>query len=509
MKKKVFATMMAAVTVVLVVSGCSNKTTQGNKGGSTEVVDTLAESTEALVDEEELKAQCLARAQYGDILNEADWSDEPLAPNAIIDDYLSGRQEYLGQYYELLENSLVAAVYLGDEHVTRRRYYPEATCSGTLTAEDLIKDYADQTLPWADSNYGGSSFLYTEDYRSCYEIHDNWLWADGVKVYPVGQIMLDVEPANVLYDYQHGLWDGTVPAFSYGYGTMVKVDRFYGTLEYEYEALEYAKGFDQRDLAYEQYDDPLTFMVTGEDPLGADGEFEADDFNTYDYDFEGAYTGRYYRATVEVYLDLPNGRKDGFENLLHLEYAGPEVGMYVIMSDKIELYRRGVLLETWPCEVTTTNPILWCQSDQTAFAGEVHVQISDDEIVRLLPDGKTETVIDGLTGDIFSVGEYAVMQLSLKNGELRGYNCYCGIVEIADNIATIDYTHHLMLMTDNEGVVYAFEADDYMVLENQSREAIESGKQPEGTLTIYRLGTEPWEQYLKLYEAGLLELCVG
>lgn len=503
MKKMLFF----AVATTLVLTGC-NGGQVSSLTSATEAVDTLV-STEAAVNDEELKAQCLARAQYGDILNVQDWSDIPLAPSVMIDDYLSGQKEYLGRYYEVIDNYLFATAYLGDNHVNTRRYFPEAVCGGTWTAEELIEGYCNQTLPWKSSSYETFYLLYTDDYRTCFEICDNWLWADGVKVYPVGQIALSVEPQDILYGYQHGQWDGMAPIFSQDFGTVVKIDHFNGTLEYEYESLKYSSGYDQAKMAHTGYDDPLAFMVTGENIPGEGGEFRVERTSEYNLDFENEYSGRHLGATVEMYIDLPNGTKDSFENLIHLEYAGPEIGMYVIMADKIELYRRGVLMNTWRCEVTDNNPITTVYRKGSVFAGETHVQISDDEIVRLLPNGEIETVLDGLTGDIFTIGEYSILTLSLKDGELRGYNRYCGVVNIAEDIASIDYTNKITLMTGKDGLCYAFCADDYMALEFQVDEDLENGKSIDAALPTYCLGTESWEQYLKLYNAGLLEFPIA
>lgn len=352
MKKKFFvATMMVAVT--LMVSGCGNQLTKGGKTTSTEAVDTVV-STEVYEDEAELKAQCLARAQHGDILSSLSWGDEPLAPEIIIQDYLSGEHEYLGRYYTIDDDNecISAYVYLGDMHIIRRYFFPGATLDGSLTMENLVADYLGvRRMPWV-TRYSNNAFLFSENYRHCLEITtENWLEIDEIRVYPVGILLASVEPADIVYAYQHGQWDGSVPAFSYDCGTSVKIDKVYGNLFYQYESTRYTDDFDPKHYAYKGYNEPLEFLT---EEVGEVDGFVVKPINSYEFDFENGFAGSYYSATVEAYVDLPNGSPNDFEGLLALQYINPEKGIYVIMSDKIERYCRGELMGTWEGEIDAT-----------------------------------------------------------------------------------------------------------------------------------------------------------
>jgi len=496
MKKKVFVVMMA---MVLALSGCGSKTAEAGETNTAEAVDV---SDEASVDDaEERKAACLAEAEYGDILDPT-WEGEPLAPNFIMNDYLSGKQEYIDQYYTVEEDGWVRAMaYLGDTHIRERRYYPKAICNADWTVEKLVESYNERTLPWTRQRSAGCDYLYSSDYRNCFEVCDDWLLVDDIKVCPIGYETVGTDPLEVLYAYQHGWWDGTTPIFSCDYGTVINLNEWDGTLKYRYETVNYSKTYDTMQLAYEPYLDPPTCLVTG-----VDEEFEIRYQDDYDYDGENR-SGKVFEAEVMAYVDLPNGSMEGFDDLLHWRYAGPEEGMYVVMPNRVELYRRGVLMKTWECEISTIDA--WAGQidcyDNGVFAGETHVLTSDTTIVRLLPDGSVETVLDGLTRAIYGIGEYDLLNLSLKDGKVTGYSSRCGVVDIADDIASIDYAWNIALMTGNDGLCYAFEVDDYMAMEKQADVSVAADKPVDSSITVHCLGGESWEHYLELYLAGLLE----
>ncbi len=502
MKKKI---LLVTMVTMLGLSGCTSAGNPRKPEGAAAVEKTLvvAESEEESCTAEERKALCLEQASYGDILD-PEWEGKPLAPATIMDDYLSGRQEYVDQYYTIGENGWIwAMAYLGDNHIDTRCYYPKATCANDWTAEDLVEGYIEQTLPWTqrDNCY---NYLYSSDYRNRFEIYDDWLVVDNIKVCPVGYETLGVEPMEVLYKYQHGWWDGTIPIFSCDGGTVASIDSCDGVLDYRYETISYSEEYDPMQLSQTPYLDLPSFMATG-----VDDNFVVSYLDSYDYEREGECSGKIIRAEVEVYVDLPNGTSEGFEDLLVLHYVNPEVGMYVVMSDRVELYRRGVLMESWDCEVSTIHPRLIYYGEGDVFEGEVHLQSSDEKIVRLLPNGEVEIVLNGLTGDVYGIGEYSLMNLSLKGGKLMGYSQRWGVVDIADNIASVDYAWNIMLMTGEDGLCYAFETNDFIAMERQVEKDAENGKAIEPSLTVHCLGEESWERYLGLYQAGLLELSNG
>ena len=494
MKKKEIVAIMA----VVLLSWCGAKVSNTNNEG---MIEADAETTE-VVDEETQKANYLANAEYGDIVD-PNWEGSPLAPQAIIKDYLSGDHKYIGQYYQMADDGWIRAeAYLGDEHVSSRRYYPRAFCDTDYTADELIEGYADQTLPWKYVQNIDCAFLSSSDYRNCFEIRDDWLLMNDIRLCPVGQMCMSVEPASVLDEYQHGFWDGETPLYSSDYSTMVYLD-YDGTLEYYYEAVQYAESYDPMRVAYRRYVDPPIFLVSDINDI-----FQAItvDDRWYGTEADSPVQGHQVNVRVKTYVDLPNGTTDSLENLISLQYAGPEIGMYVISTDGVELYRRGVLMNAWECEVSTSTPHLDCFGtmeyvNSKAFDGENHLWVSDEKIVRLLPNGDVETVLDNIV-DTYGIGEYALLDLSLQDGKLVGYNSMYGLVDIAENIVSVDHAWNIAIITDEDGVCYAFDEDDYEAMEQRART---TESLIENTLTLHRLGEEPSEWYLELHRAGLLE----
>lgn len=494
MKKKFLAVTM--MVVVLGLSGCGSATADVNS-----TAEALEVSEEELVDDAETRmVECLEMAEYGDILDPT-YEGQPLAPAFIMDDYLSGRQQYVDQYYTIEEDGwILATVYLGDSNIHSRHYYPGATCDLDWTAEELVESYHDHTLSWTRKKGTWRDYLYSDDYRTCFEVCDSWLWVDDIRVMPVEPITYgSMDPKDILFEYQHGIWDGVEPLFSYDYGMMVQIDDCDGTLEYHYEAVEYADEYDVMQVAHKYYEDPPAFMVTG-----SCEDFAMDASDVLSYEHEGIKSVREIDAEVETYVDLPNGTKDGLEDMLYMQYVGPDTGMYVVMPDRIELYRRGILLQTWECETDVAGYHYWRlyhYGTSGVFLDEIHVRVSDEKIVRLLPDSTVETVIDNLCGDIYGIGEYALLDLSLKDGKVAGYSLRCGLVDIADNISSIDYAWNIMLMTGKDGKCYAFDEADYMAMERQA----DAGETASNVIKVHCLGDESWEYYLSLYRAKLLE----
>lgn len=492
-RKQVFVVM---AVVMAMATGCGAKVTDAGGNNAAEAAE-VSESVEEVADEEALMAMCLEQAEYGDILDPT-WEGEPLAPSEVVDDYVSGRQKYVDQYYTIEDGGYIKAVaYLGDNHVIKRRYYPEAVCDSEWDARDLAESYIEQTLPWAKDKNHRISYLFSEDYRHCFEAYDDWLMVDDIRIRPIGYETVNMEPSDILYAYQNGWWDGTMPIFSFDYGTVAKIGAG-GTLEYRYENTSYSEDYDPLQLAYRPYLDPPSCVVTG-----TDSNYDVYYQNDYCYNND-EHSGKVFEADVEVYMDLPGGTLDQFEGLVSHQYMGLQDGMFIVMSDRIEQYRRGVPMNTWECEVTTKHPRIRLYEDDNNFGDEIHAWISDEEIVRLLPNGKTETVLAGLTGDVYGIGEYSLMELSLVDGKLAGYSPICGVVEIAENVISVDYAWNVALFTCTDGLRYMFGEDDYMVFEQAAREASKSGRPFEGVIETHCLGEKSWEQYLKAYRAGLL-----
>ena len=504
MKKKVLAAMMLAMALVLPGCGSNPDSAREEQAGVSEVTDLVVDSAEAVVDDATVRTETyLAQAEYGDVVDPT-WQNPPLAPKSIIDDYLSGHQDYLDTYYSVDEDGwLHAEVFYSASQIVPQMFYPGAVYDDdNWEASELIASYFDQKAPWKACFEGweNPAMLFSADYRTCFNIDAEWLEVNGVRVQPIYDTIVAVEPKAILATYQHGEWDGTTPIFSYDYGTMLEVDPYDGTLDYSYREISYKPEYDVKGLAYTQYLDPPIFMVTG--------EYEDFQIKTnalaYDADYSSINS---FQANVDIYLDLPNGTKDGFEDLLGMFYAGPKVGMYIVLPDRIELYRRGVLIDTWECAVTTLTPNLICYDwgiRTEAFAGETHAWIADDKIVRLLPGGKIETVLDGIV-ETYGIGEYSLLELALNDGKLTGYNYVYGLVEIAENIASVDYAWDIALMTGTDGKCYAFGSQDYMEMERQADRRVMAGEPLDNDLPARLLGDESWERYLELYDAGLLE----
>ncbi len=497
MKRRQFlAAMMVAATMML--PGCGSNSFSPPEADVMEMTED-SELTEE-VNKEALMAACLEQAEYGDILDTT-WEGKPLAPSVVMDDYASGRQEYANRYYTIEEDGCIrATAYLGDNHVAGRHYYPGAVCDDEWEAEDLVESYVEQTLPWVESKSRQMSYLFSSDYRHCFEVYDNWLMVDDIKVCRVGYATVGMEPFEVLYAYQNGWWDGTVPIFSCDYGTVANIDYANGTLEYRYEEVNYTEEYDSLQLGYKPYFNPPSCVTTGVD---SSSNYHVLYQDSYDFDYDNC-SGRVFEAEVEVYVDLPDGSLEQFEGRISHLYMGPQNGMFIVMPNRIEQYRRGVLMNTWECEITTNHPYIKQYRNDNNFGNEIHAWISDEEIVRLLPNSETETVLAGLTGDVYGIGEYGLMELSLVDGKLAGYSEVCGVVEIAENVESIDYAWNVTLFTGRDGLRYMFGEDDYMVTERAAREAYESGLPSESTIEVHCLGEKSWEQYLDAYRAGLI-----
>lgn len=496
MNKRVM--LAATMMTVLVSTGCGSGITDARNSSVIRAEESLGFIQESVDEESKLKAACLEQAEYGDILD-ASWNNAPLAPEVIIEDYVSGSQDYCNQYYTIGDDGCIyATAYLGDAHITNRRYYPGATCDVDWSVEDLIKNYDDQSLPWTQQYR--CDYLYSNDYRNCYQIYNDWLLVDDIKVRLIGYEAIGMEPSDILEVYQRGWWDGTMPIFSSDYGTVARLDRWNGTLEYRYEEVTYVDGYDTMQLAYEPYFCPPVCVTTG-----IDENYRVSYQKGRENDF-AQYSSKIFEAEVEIYVDLPNGSMDSFENLLLWKYAGPEIGMYVVMSDRIELYRRGVLMNTWNCDVTAAHPRIEQYNNNSNFGSAVHAWITDETIVSLLPNGEVEVVLDGLTGECYGIGEYTLLELALKDGIVAGYSDTCGVLEIAENIASVDYSWDITLMTGKDDLCYAFFKADYMAMEQQAEENNKNDQPTENKIAIHCLGEKSWEHYLELYLAGLLEM---
>lgn len=497
MKKRQFLAMMAMMAVMM-LSGCGANSYDSPEADAMEVTE-ASEQVEEEVDKEALMAVCLEQVEYGDILGAA-WEGEPLAPSVIMDDYMSGRQEYANRYYTIEDDGYIrATVYLGDGHVVGRNYYPGAVArDDDWEAEDLIEGYLEQTLPWVKSKSQQMSYLFSRDYRHQFEVYDDWLIVDDIKVCRIGYETVGMEPFEVLYAYQNGWWDGTTPIFSCDYGTTAGIDHADGTLKYRYEEISYTEDYDPLQLVYKPYFDPPLCITTG-----VDSSYNVRYRDGYDFDYDNC-SGKVFEAEVEVYVDLPGGTLDGFEDRISHQYMGLQDGMFIVMPDRIEQYRRGALMNTWECEVITEHPHIERYKNDNNFGDEIHVWISDEEIVRLLPNGKTETVLAGLTGDVYGIGEYSLMELSLVDGKLTGYSDMCGIVEIADDVESVDYAWNVALFTGKDGLRYMFDEDDYMATERAARDAYKSGRPSGSVIEVHCLGEKSWEDYLDAYRAGLI-----
>ena len=536
MKKKSF--LLLSTLTALVICGCSAQSVSNMS--NTEAVDTTVgdeaktsvESDNAIAllsdcttnEYDQRKAECLDQAQYGDILDTT-WWNSPLAPEIIIDDYVSGRREYIDYYYTVDADGWVYTdTFYGKEQVRSRVYYPAATIDGeTWNADELVDGYFDQTLPWAQLGYS-DAVLYTSDYRMCFRIRqDGWFYANDVRVRPIYDFSVCVEePIEVLDYYQHGWWDGTIPMYSIDYGTMVEVGQD-GALKYTYQSIEYSDEYDAEHLAYRKYADPPAFMTTGT----YDGGFGVICSNRSGLTVDENRKVKSFKAEVEVYVDLPDGTKDGFDEAAQFYYVSPEIGMYVVMPDRTELYRRGVLLDAWYYDAR--NVILSDSSDYFDASSlyyydpddeeslwmtyceindATYLIVSDKTILRLLPEGKIQIVLDDVI-DSYSIGEYyGLMYLSLKDSKLTGYSLYYGKFNLGEGIASVDYTHDILLMTGEDGMCYAIFEDDYVFIESLARDGIKSGTDVTDMtsgLNPYCLGSKSWQHYRDLYYAGLLE----
>ena len=391
------------------------------------------------------------------------------------------------------------------EEIARRKsnfpsaHYPEAT----WTVDGVIDSYLEQTAQWSVlPNNREITILYSQDYEDCFTIYDGWLEVNDVRVMPLANVCYaDLSPKALLEKYQSGVWDGEGSLWSTDFSTQVTI--YDGCLQYEYRKDTYTEEADPDGLAYKFYDEPMELLSEDE----PDGYHAWRRSNTYD-------GGRGHEAyilktTVAVCVDLPNGTTDNLDNeVIYSRRINSDIGTYVMTNKGVDLYCRGELIDHWNCETGVGLPDMHYFEDdvKSIFKGETHVWTSDDKIIRLLPGGETELILDNLV-DNYVIGEYPLLDLALDdNGKLTGYSRYCGLVEIAEDIASVDFAWDVTLMTGTDGKCYMFGISDYMEMKHEVDRKIMAAEPLENSIETHLLGDESWEYYFELYKNNDWEL---
>ncbi len=496
--------LVVAVTAMLFLTGCGNQKAQvdvkelspvQNESFTSKAPSEVATSIRSVA--------YLAKADLGDIVDSS-WESAPLAPLTVIADYVDGRREYEGDYYEVTEDGwLKVLAYCGDDTLRWRYLRQEAIYRDNqpLTPQVALEGYYDEQLPWMERDF--RRYLYSADARTCYEIDNEWLFVNDVKVQPILTTTESVEPNDILALYQSSAWAGTDALYSVDYGTRVEVT-WDGTLEYRYEAEYYSSKYDTEQIAYQDYAAPPTFMTMssyqGFDVCSGeiDRRNKANDNGSFVW----------VNADVETYVDLPNGTLKDFDGVLACYFAGPDEGTYLVFADRVELYSRGALIQTWlhQIEDPTRTPFVEKTPCDGVYEGEIHIHTSEEKVVRLLPDGKVGVVIDGIV-DTYGIRDYALMDVSLKDGKLTGYNSRYGLVKIADHVERLNRAWGICIFTNEDGTCSVFDSEDYMAMERRADRKITLGEPLENHITVHHMmGDETWDYYLQQYLDGNLDL---
>lgn len=461
MMKGKYPLLVMATTAALLVAGCdgSQKVTSPNDRDLPEQSE-IDESTQSVPEDTIIKGNMYPRVvknsyAMSPLLNEffnsallAEPDRQLPTVEEVCNAYLVGDKRYVDYYQEDATATLSKGwITLCLENGSMAIIYPKAVCrQDRWTAESILTSYrsreqSDNKDPWVkvDTSYQ----LWSRDYQHCFvaDEYSGWLLIDHVRALPLAEKTHVIEPLKLVEAYQSGEWNGE-RWFSEGYGTSVEINPAFGVLSYSYEAFTYSLESDPNGIAYTDYD-PLPAFMTGDKVIHGTASNET----LSAFDVEEA------EAILSYYVDLPNGGLGLLDSNFISERINYDAdkGTYLLTSDGITLYKKGKIVQSWPCEAQE-NGIL---------ATEVGLAFLGDRVVKLEADGSvTECVtdvIDVRRNWYFGNKNAGLTMLSLSDGILTisKYTRLTGwsVTRVASDVRESSLTFPFMFKKTN-GEVY-------------------------------------------------------
>jgi len=424
-------------------------------------------------------------------------STQPEATPSVIE-VCQGLKEYIksfsspngpieNQYAEYDNLGAFGWAYIDGQHYYWYDTYP----SNDWTVEEVAQYYREHPYAWGDDptaarGQATKHYLWTPDYsqRFVADTADNWLYIDGIRVTPLDQTTMSMNPKDLIEAFQTHEWDGITPARSDDFSTYVTVEPEYGLLAYEFDVEKYPTEpgsewgqypIDTKGIAYTSYNDATPWWEDEQNNY----DVPVMHSSTYTSSSEGLNTAFYTSSTTGVlasawaiaYVDVPWDKQDTLlavqcankvyhdgnhsgEYAYHALYAQrTSDGLHALVNNGVQLWRGGYLRQTWKAHVDENSYLIIDHYGRNYLC-------TDGQLLELLDDGTTSVVIDDVVSTNLQYDD-CVACFTLSDDHVLRF-CYLDdantiqATEVAQGVVAADLSDDdLVLYTDDTGRTYA------------------------------------------------------